>query len=93
MFRQGALTLRRRATGRASRTILSHLANDVMVKRVTLREGTPMANAERQMPEHVGAAYRDAVDNIIFLKRQQWVAPNYALNRICGYFRNLCSLL
>ena len=27
-----------------------------------------MANAERQMPEHVEAAYRDAVDNIIFLK-------------------------
>jgi hypothetical protein len=38
-----------------------------------------MANAERQMPEHVGAAYRDAVDNIIFLKRQQGVATNYVL--------------
>jgi hypothetical protein len=50
-----------------------------MVKRVTLRKGTPMANAEVQMPEHIGAAYRDAVDNIIFLKRQQWVATNYAL--------------
>jgi amino acid permease len=43
-----------------------------------LREG-PMANAERLMPEHIGAAYRVAVDNIIFLKRQQWVATNYAL--------------
>jgi len=32
-----------------------------------------MANAERQMPGHVEAAYKDAVDNIIFLKRQQWV--------------------
>jgi hypothetical protein len=31
------------------------------------------------MPGHVEAAYKDAVDNIIFLKRQQWVATNYAL--------------
>src|SRR5436190_10777491 len=38
-----------------------------------------MANAERQMPDHIGGAYRDAVDNIILLKRQQWVATNYAL--------------
>jgi hypothetical protein len=38
-----------------------------------------MANAEQQMPGHVEAAYKDAVDNIIFLKRQQWVATNYAL--------------
>jgi hypothetical protein len=28
---------------------------------------------------HIKAAYKDAVDNIIFLKRQQWVATNYAL--------------
>jgi len=33
-----------------------------------------MTNTERQMPGHVNAAYRDAVDNIIFLKRQQWLA-------------------
>ena len=38
-----------------------------------------MANAERQMPEHVEAAYRDAVENILFLKRQQWLATNYVL--------------
>jgi hypothetical protein len=38
-----------------------------------------MANAEPQMPEHVEAAYRDAVDNILFLKRQQWLATNYVL--------------
>ena len=38
-----------------------------------------MANAERQMPGHVAAAYRDAVDNIVFLKRQQWLATNYVL--------------
>jgi hypothetical protein len=34
-----------------------------------------MANSERLMPEHIGAAYRDAADNIIFLKRQQEPAP------------------
>src|SRR6266487_1305621 len=39
----------------------------------------PMEKPERQMPVHVEAAYKDAVDNIIFLKRQQWVATNYAL--------------
>jgi hypothetical protein len=38
-----------------------------------------MANAEREMPRHVDAAYKDAVDNIMFLKRQQWIATNYAL--------------
>src|SRR5947208_12682515 len=34
---------------------------------------------EQQMPVHVEAAYKDAVENIIFLKRQQWVATNYAV--------------
>jgi hypothetical protein len=38
-----------------------------------------MPNAERRMPEHVALAYRDAVDNIVFLKRQQWLATNYIL--------------
>jgi len=38
-----------------------------------------MVNAERQMPGHVTAAYRDAVDSILFLKRQQWLATNYVL--------------
>jgi hypothetical protein len=38
-----------------------------------------MADAIKQMPEHVGAAYQGAVDNILFLKRQQWLATNYAL--------------
>src|SRR5262249_50074666 len=38
-----------------------------------------MANAERQMPGHVTAAYRDALDNILFLKRQQWLATTYVL--------------
>ena len=39
----------------------------------------PMENPERPMPVHVEAVYKDAVDNIIFLKRQQWAATNYAL--------------
>ena len=38
-----------------------------------------MANADRQMPSHVEVAYQDAVNNINFLKRQQWIATNYAL--------------
>jgi hypothetical protein len=38
-----------------------------------------MADAAKQMSEHVGAAYKAAVDNILFLKRQQWLATNYAL--------------
>src|SRR5215472_5345949 len=38
-----------------------------------------MVDAERQMPEHVRAAYRDAVENIFFLKRQQWLATTYVL--------------
>ena len=38
-----------------------------------------MTNGAREMPAHVDAAYKDAVDNIIFLKRQQWVATNYAI--------------
>jgi amino acid permease len=44
-----------------------------------LREESPMPYAEGEMPRHVEAAYKDAVDNIIFLKRQQWIATNYAL--------------
>jgi hypothetical protein len=31
------------------------------------------------MPKHVEVAYRDAVDNIVFLKRQQWLTTNYVL--------------
>jgi len=38
-----------------------------------------MANAEWQVPGHLKWAYRDAVDNILFLKRQQWLATNYVL--------------
>jgi hypothetical protein len=33
-----------------------------------------MANAE-----HVEVAYQDAVNNMTFLRRQQWIATNYAL--------------
>src|SRR5262245_37804395 len=45
----------------------------------TETEGFPMANADRQMPGHVEVAYQDAVNNITFLRRQQWIATNYAL--------------
>jgi hypothetical protein len=38
-----------------------------------------MAETVKQMPERLGAAYKAAVDNILFLKRQQWLATNYAL--------------
>jgi hypothetical protein len=38
-----------------------------------------MANADRQMPSHVEVAYQDAVHNMTFLRRQQWIATNYAL--------------
>jgi hypothetical protein len=39
----------------------------------------PMANTTPQMPRHVEAAYKDAVDNIAFNKKQQWAATNYAI--------------
>jgi hypothetical protein len=32
-----------------------------------------------EMPRHVAMSYRDAVDNIIFNKKQQWVTTNYAI--------------
>src|SRR5262245_49258034 len=38
-----------------------------------------MANADREMPRHVAVAYEDAASNVTFLKRQQWIATNYAL--------------
>jgi hypothetical protein len=38
-----------------------------------------MADSDRQMPSHVEVAYQDAVNNITFLRRQQWIATNYAL--------------
>src|SRR6516165_8446377 len=38
-----------------------------------------MTNGARQITAHVGAAYKDAAENIIFLKRQQWAATNYAV--------------
>jgi hypothetical protein len=38
-----------------------------------------MENEGRQMPEHIKLAYEDAVQNVMFFKRQQWVATNYAI--------------
>jgi hypothetical protein len=43
------------------------------------RKGFPMENEGRQMPEHIKLAYEDAVKNVMFFKRQQWVATNYAV--------------
>jgi hypothetical protein len=43
------------------------------------RKGYPMENEGRQMPEHIKLAYDDAVNNMMFFKRQQWVATNYAI--------------
>jgi hypothetical protein len=48
--------------------------------------GFPMANADRQMLSHVEVAYQDAVNNISFLRRQQWIATNYALLVYAGLF-------
>jgi hypothetical protein len=42
-------------------------------------KGFPMENEGRQMPEHIKLAYEDAVKNVMFFKRQQWVATNYAV--------------
>ena len=38
-----------------------------------------MENEGRQIPEHIKLAYEDAVNNMMFFKRQQWVATNYAI--------------
>ena len=38
-----------------------------------------LGHPAKQMPEHIGAAYNAAVQNILFLRRQQWLATNYAL--------------
>jgi hypothetical protein len=35
--------------------------------------------SERQMPPQHVQAYKDAVDNLIFLKRQQWQITNYSV--------------
>jgi hypothetical protein len=38
-----------------------------------------MEKTTPEMPRHVAMTYRDAVDNIIFNKKQQWVTTNYAI--------------
>jgi hypothetical protein len=38
-----------------------------------------MANATGEMPRHIAAAHRDAVDNMMFSQRQQLAATNYAI--------------
>jgi hypothetical protein len=41
--------------------------------------GIPMSNGARQMPGHIEAAYKEVVNNIFFIKRQQWVTTNYTI--------------
>ena len=37
-------------------------------------------NGDRlEMPPHIGIAFNDAIDNIMFAKRQEWVVTNYAV--------------
>jgi hypothetical protein len=48
-----------------------------------------MTNTTREMPRHVEVAYKDAVENIIFNKKQQWVTTNY----LRGHFRGLSEFL
>ena len=38
-----------------------------------------MSNAVKQMPGHVEVAYKEVVNNIFFIKRQQWVTTNYTI--------------
>lgn len=38
---------------------------------------TPITPAPSAMPSHVGAAHADAMNNIAFGKKQQWVITNY----------------
>jgi hypothetical protein len=38
-----------------------------------------MEKATSEMPRQKAGAYRDAVDNIIFNKKQQWVTTNYSI--------------
>jgi hypothetical protein len=38
-----------------------------------------MEQTTSEMPRQVAVAYKDAVDNIIFNKKQQWVATNYSV--------------
>jgi hypothetical protein len=45
----------------------------------SIDERCPMADTTHEMPRHVEIAYKEAADNIIFYKRQQWMATNYAI--------------
>jgi hypothetical protein len=36
-------------------------------------------SAPFEMPKQIEVAYKDAVDNLMFLKRQQWLVTNYSL--------------
>ena len=38
------------------------------------------------MPKHVQMVYKDALDNLMFLKQQQWRIINYALTAYAALF-------
>src|SRR5262249_20503368 len=59
-------------------TSVTTAENDVCLGERRLREGS-MANAAQQMPGHVETAYKAAVDNIIFLKRQKGLVGTFRL--------------
>ena len=40
----------------------------------------------KQMPIRVQLVYKDAVDNLMFLKRQQWLVTTYALTAYAALF-------
>ena len=45
-----------------------------------------MENEGRQMPEHIKLAYEDAVNNMMFFKRHQWVPTKYAIHVYAAIF-------
>jgi hypothetical protein len=53
-----------------------------------------MENSEPDMPRRVEAIYKDAVENIRFVKRQQWVITNYSILILAAIYAlapNVCG--
>lgn len=48
--------------------------------------GETLQDQPCEMPSRVEIAYRDAIDNIMFAKRQQWAITNYAIAAYIGIF-------
>lgn len=45
-----------------------------------------MADEPNEMPPQMQAVYKDAIDNLIFLKRQQWTITNYVIAAFVGIY-------